>query len=70
MEEFYGLIEIIDHLLLRVVVRIAMRLQCADTSAMFVPLVFPQVRIVALVVFPELAHFIEQVAASGVNQYQ
>lgn len=42
LEQVYSLVEVLDHLFLRHVVRVAARLKCRDTRAVFVPLMTPE----------------------------
>lgn len=69
-EELHCRVEIVYDLALRVVVLVAVGFERADAGPVFVPLVFPERRVVATEVFPVPAHVVEEVAAAGVDQDQ
>lgn len=70
MEQLYGSVEIVDDLLLRRVIGIAMSLKSADTGAVLVPLVLPEVRIITLVVFPKGTHFVQEISSACIDEDQ
>lgn len=47
-----------------------MRLKTADASAVFIPLVLPQIGVITPEVLPVLAHIFEQIATTGVHEDQ
>ena len=66
-EEVNCCLEVVDYLFLGRVVCVALRVQGADTCAVFLPFVVPKGLVVALVVFPVGVHVGEQIglARSG-----
>lgn len=58
LEEVNSLLEEGNHLLLWYVVGVAARLQCADASSVFSPLMLPEALVVALIVLPIRVHII------------
>jgi hypothetical protein len=59
LEQVHCLIKVINHLLLGHVIRITLRLKCTYARAVLVPLVLPQIGVIAAKVFPVLAHVVE-----------
>lgn len=62
-EELEGLFKVIDHLLRRHVVGVALGVEGADTGAVLAPLVFPERLVLTLIVFPVYGHVVEEVVA-------
>ena len=60
-EKVHRLLEVIDHFFLRRITGIALCPQGADACAVLVPLVFPELLVIALVVLPVRVHIIEEV---------
>jgi hypothetical protein len=58
LEEVDSFLEIIHHILLRVIVGIARGLQSTDTGSVFVPLVLPEIFVISFVIFPVYAHIV------------
>ena len=58
-EEIDCPVKVVYDLLLRVVVGIAVSLQGTDTRAVFVPLMFPEIRVVTPKILPEVAHVVQ-----------
>ena len=54
LKHFHCLVKIFHDLLLRQVIGVTFRLQRTDTSAVFVPLVHPQIQVIAAEVLPVL----------------
>ena len=54
-----SLVKVIYDILLRIIVAVAVRFQGTDTGAVLVPFVFPEIWVVAFVVFPVSAHVVQ-----------
>jgi hypothetical protein len=61
LEQVDGLLEIVDNLLGRCVVTVALWLQCRNASSVLGPLVLPERLVIALVVFPVCLHIGEEI---------
>lgn len=67
LENLNSPVKVVYHFLLREIILIAMRFEGADTGAVLVPFMLPQVLIIEMKVFPVLAHIFEQVSTASVN---
>lgn len=69
-EDLDCFVEVIDYFLLRDIVLIAVSFKSANTRAMLVPLMLPQVIVIASEIFPVVAHVLEKVTTARVDQDQ
>lgn len=61
LEQVHSLCKVVNYLLLRSIIRVAVGIQRGDTCAMFAPFVLPKALIVALVVLPINIHVCQKV---------
>lgn len=61
-EELYRLVKVVDYFLLRVVVVVAVGFQGTDASTVLVPLMFPEIVVIATEVFPVKTHVIKEIS--------
>jgi hypothetical protein len=65
-----SLVEVIYNFLLRQVILVAMCFQCADASAVLVPLMLPEIGIITPEILPIFTHIIEQISTPGIDENQ
>lgn len=70
LEDIDGSIEVVYYFLLWQIVFVAAFLECADTGAVLVPLVLPQIRVVAPEIFPVFTHILEQISMARIDEDQ
>jgi hypothetical protein len=70
VEQLHGFVKIVDDLLLRVIVRVAVRLQSADAGAVLIPFVLPEIRVITSIVFPVGSHLVQEVFSTCVDKDQ
>jgi hypothetical protein len=70
MKQLNCLVKVVNNFLLRIVVGVAVCFKCANASAVFVPFMFPEVGVVAFVVFPIGTHLVEKVSSTSINEDQ
>ena len=61
-------VKVVYYLLLREVILIAVGLKGTNAGAVLIPLVLPEIRVVAAEVLPVLAHIFEQISTARVDQ--
>jgi hypothetical protein len=56
LEDLHSFVEVVYDFLLWIIIRIAVCFQSADTCAMLVPFMLPEIFVVASEIFPKITH--------------
>lgn len=66
-ENLHCLVKVVYDLLLGIIIGIAFGLQRTDTGAVLIPLMHPQVQVIASKIFPVNRHVVDEVRSTRVN---